>query len=68
MSDSYAEAVKFTGMGIGILCLAFAIPEIVIGSPADIRASQGAFLAAAVIAFGGGILFGAYGWLVRRYW
>lgn len=68
MHDSYLEAVKFTGLGIGALCLAFVVPDIAIGSPADVRASQGAFWAAAVIAFGSGIMFGAYGLLVRRYW
>lgn len=68
MTDSYVEAMKFTAMGIGALLLALATPDIATGSPAaDIRASQGMFLAATTVAFGGGIVFGAYGWLVRRY-
>ena len=68
MNDSYLEAVKFTAMGVVALCLAAAVPDIAMVAPESARASQGMFQMAAMGAFGGGILFGAYGWLVRRYW
>lgn len=69
MNDSYLEAVKFTAMGVVALCLAAAVPDIAIGNSVEmVMASRGSFLLAATVAFGGGILFGSYGWLVRRYW